>query len=133
MMNEDVYERLTKVETKVEEHDKKLNAQESKNETLTKLTILMERQMDDTKERERKQEIRDEKQNKQMESFGQTLIKVNENLTNLNSKQTMLDDRVTGIEGTLSKQSFSMIDVLKYLGATIAGLAVGYIAMKLGI
>lgn len=132
-MTQDLYQKVAKLETKVEEHDRKLDAQIEKNESLTRLTTLMERQIEDSKERERRQEIRDDKQNKQMEQFGITLINVNQNLTNLNSKQELLDDRVTGIEGTLSKQQFSIVDVLKYIGAAIGGLVVGYIGLKIGL
>ncbi|MNG33772.1 hypothetical protein D3C84_1200960 [compost metagenome] len=68
-----------------------------------------------------------------MEQFGVTLTKVNDNLTNLNSKQELLDERVTGMEGNLNKQNLSIIDIVKYIGATGIGLVVAWIYMKLGL
>ena len=72
----DLNERVTRVETIVKNHDELLKSQIVKNESLLRLTILME-----------KQEERDEKQNEQMERITNTLKDMNENLSSLNSAQ----------------------------------------------
>jgi predicted nuclease with TOPRIM domain len=137
VVQEELYERMAKAETKLDEHGKLLSAQIEKNEALTRLTTLVELQMQDSKERERRQEIRDEKQNKQMEKFSDTLVKVNQNLDNLNSKQELLDERVTGIEGTLSHQKIDVVGLVKsiltYALTAAGGIVVAYLYMKLGL
>jgi chromosome segregation ATPase len=137
LMEEELYRKVTRLETKVEEHDRKLDAQVEKNESLTRLATLMQLQMEESKERERRQEIRDDKQNKQMEKFSETLTKVNDNLTNLNTKQQSLTDRVSEIEGTLSGQKIDIVKLLKgmlsYLLTAAGGGVVLYIYIKLGI
>lgn len=121
----------------MEEHERKLNAQVEKNESLTRLATLMELQIEETKERERRQEIRDDKQNKQMEKFSETLTKVNENLTNLNTNQESLTERVSEIEGTLSGQKIDLVKLFKgmlsYILTAAGGGLVLYIYIKLGI
>lgn len=130
-MQEDIYQKVAKLEAKVEDHDKKLNSQAEKNETLTRLATLMELQMEELKEKERRQEIRDDKQNKSMERFGDTLIKVNENLTSLNNKQEALGTRVAEIEGTLSEQkidTFKLVKgILSYIATGLGSIAIAYV------
>lgn len=137
MVQEDIYQKVAKLETKVEDHDRKLNSQAEKNETLTRLATLMELQMEEAKEKERRQEIRDEKQNKSMEKFGETLVKVNENLTSLNNKQESLGDRVAEIEGTLSNQKIDVIGLVKsiltYVLTAAGGIVLAWIYIKLGL
>jgi hypothetical protein len=132
-----IEERLTKVETIQEQHTKLLNAQIEKNEALVRLTTLVERQMEDSKERDRRQEIRDEKQNEQMEKFSETIVKINENLTNLNSKQEHLDQRVNGIESTLKEtrknRKQTILNSLKYIGSVVVGLGLAWLYKKIGI
>ncbi|MDF2789820.1 MAG: hypothetical protein K0S80_2918 [Neobacillus sp.] len=119
------------IENTVADHSRQLIRQSEKNETLTKLATLMERQIEETKERDRRQEIRDEKQNSQMESFGDTLKLINSNLTNLNSKQELLDNRVTGIETTLDLQKIDPIRlfkaILSYFATGIGSIAIAYL------
>jgi len=120
LAQDEIYGRVRFLETKVEDHDKKLNAQAEKNETLTRLATLMELQMEEAKEKERRQEIRDDKQNKSMEKFGETLVKVNENLTSLNNKQESLGNRVAEIEGTLSNQNIDTFQLVKGILSYVA-------------
>ncbi|PLR99657.1 hypothetical protein [Bacillus sp. T33-2] len=122
MVQEDIYQRLTKVETKLEEHSKLLEKQQDRNNSQVELNTLLKIQIETSKE-----------QSKQMEKFGDTLDRVNINLTNLNSKQELLDERVTGIEGNLSKQNLNLIDIIKYIGATGIGIAVAYLYVTLGL
>jgi chromosome segregation ATPase len=132
LVQDDLNGRVRVLETKVEDHDKKLNAQSEKNETLTRLATLMELQMEEAKEKERRQEIRDDKQNKSMERFGETLLKVNENLTSLNNKQESLGTRVAEIEGTLSEQKIDTFKLVKGILSYIA-TGLGSIAIAVAI
>jgi hypothetical protein len=129
LVEEELYQRVAKLETKVEDHDKKLQIQVEKNESLTRLATLVELQMQESKERERRQEIRDEKQNKQMEKFSATLDKVNDNLTDLNiSQQQMKQDmnaignRVADIE---QYQEDAKIDPLKLFKGILSYVVTG--------
>jgi hypothetical protein len=126
---EKIYERLKKVETIQEEHTKLLDAQISKNEALTRLTVLMERQMEDNKEREKRQDLRDKKQNQQMDKFSETLVNVNNNLTNLNTNQQQMKQdmneigtRVSDIERLQEEQK---IDPVKLFKAILSYIATG--------
>jgi predicted nuclease with TOPRIM domain len=121
-LQENLNERVAKLEIRVEKNSKLLEKQQERNDTQTELNTLLKLQIEANNE-----------QNKQMERFGDTLIKVNQNLDNLNSKQELLDERVTGIESNLNKQNFNIVDVIKYVGATGLGLVVAWIYMKLGL
>lgn len=128
---------IAKIETTVDEHTRLLTAQTEKNDTLTRLATLLEREMEDSKERERRQEIRDKAQSKQMEKFSETLTNVNQNLTILNSKQELLDERVTGIETTLTTEKKNrkqnIIKSIKYIGSLLIGVFLAWLYKKLGL
>jgi DNA repair exonuclease SbcCD ATPase subunit len=118
LSQEDVYQRLTKVETKVEEHEKKLEKQQDKNDVQTEWNTLLKMQIETNKNQE-----------KQMEKFGDTLDRVNENLTNLNiSQQQMKQDmneigsRVTDIE---KNQEDIKIDPLQLFKGILSYVATG--------
>jgi predicted Holliday junction resolvase-like endonuclease len=106
--------RVRVLETKVEDHDKKLDKQQERNDIQTELNTILKMNVE------------------QMKRFGETLDKIDINLTNLNNNQINLGQRVTEIEGFLSNQKFSITDVLKYIGAIVGGLIVGYISTKIG-
>ena len=129
MVNEELYQKVAKLETKVEEHDKKLQIQSEKNESLTRLTTLVELQMQETKERERRQEIRDEKQNIQMEKFSTTLDKVNDNLTDLNISQQQMKQDMSAIGNRVADiekyQEGSKIDSFKLFKGILSYIATG--------
>jgi vacuolar-type H+-ATPase subunit I/STV1 len=139
---------VAKVSTTVDEHTRLLNLQSEKNDTLNRLTILLEREMSDSKDRERRQELRDEAQNKQLEKFSITLEKVNENLTNLNvrqenlnNKQENLNDRLSDVENTIKGQNINtgifFKGILKHsllgLGTLIGGFILAWILFRFGI
>jgi vacuolar-type H+-ATPase subunit I/STV1 len=139
---------VVKVSTTVDEHTRLLNLQSEKNDTLTRLATLLEREMDDSKERERRQELRDEAQNKQLEKFSITLDKVNENLTNLNksqenlnTKQENLNDRLSEVESVIKDQNINsgvlFKGFLKHftlgIGTLVGGLILGYLLFRWGI
>jgi hypothetical protein len=130
---EDLSQRVTKVETKVEEHQRLLNAQAEKNDTLTRLSILMERQQEESKEFK-----------VSLQKFNETLEKVNDNLTNLNlTQQQMKDDmneigsRVTDIEKHQESQNINTNSlfkgILKEIGIGIGAIIVAYLLFKFGI
>ena len=80
-MSNELPERVAKLETKVERHEELMKNQISKNEDIAILRTLMERQ-----------DQRDERQNKQLESFEITMKHVNDNLSSLNSTQQQMKD-----------------------------------------
>ena len=80
-MSNGLPERVAKLETKVERHEELMKNQISKNEDIAILRTLMERQ-----------DQRDERQNKQLESFEITMKHVNDNLSSLNSTQQQMKD-----------------------------------------
>lgn len=96
--NLDLHGRVSKLEVQVDTQEKRWQSQVEKNDVLTKLATLMEMQMSESKEREKRQEVRDEKQNKQMSKITDTLNNMNENLTGLNSGLQEVKSRVTDIE-----------------------------------
>lgn len=130
MGNEVLQERLGKIETTLKGHERRLQIQESKNDSLTQLKTLVEIQTETNKE-----------QNKQMEKFSETLSRINENLTHLNTNQQQsrtdmgkLTERVTEIENTLNE---SKIDPLKIatnvLFTVITGVIIFWFYKEFGI
>jgi chromosome segregation ATPase len=128
-----VNERLTKLETKVEEHSKLLDKQQDRNEILIEMKTLLKMQTDVNSE-----------QNKQMKEFNDTLQNVNENLTNLNiSQQQMkidmneIGNRVEEIEKKADEHKIDPMKVIKqflsYLATAVGSIAIAYIIWKLGI
>lgn len=126
-------ERVAKLETKVESHERTIHAQTEKNELLIKLTALTEMQVDVNKE-----------QNEQMKKFGETLNRVDENLTNLNTSQQQLNtnqqklgERVSDIEETLQDQKVDVVGLIKkiftFVLTGVGTLALGYFAVKFGL
>lgn len=133
MGNEDLNERMTRVETIQEEHKKLLNSQIEKNESLIEIKTLLARQIEDSRKRD-----------DQMDKFELTLTKVNDNLTNLNhSQQQMKSDmgqistRVSDIERNQVEQKIDPIKLLKgilsYIATGIGSIAIAYILWKFGI
>lgn len=118
MIEEELYQRVVRLETIQEEHAKLLNSQIEKNETLVEMKTLIKRQIEDS-----------EKRDKQLEKFSDTLSKVNDNLTNLNiSQQQMKEDmgeigsRVSDIE---KFQEEGKIDTAKLVKGVLSYIATG--------
>lgn len=141
---EELNERVAKLETTIQEHDKRLDAQLEKNDTLTRLTTIMEVQAAEAKEREKRQDIRDEKQNEQIEKVTNTLNNINSNLTELNiSQQQMKNDmseigkRVTDIEHNQVELKIDPVKMFKGIVKQVClyagGILVAYVLYKLGI
>jgi predicted Holliday junction resolvase-like endonuclease len=114
-MEEEIYQKVAKLEIKVEEHSKLLEKQQNRNDAQTELNTILKMNVE------------------QMKKFGDTLERVDLSLNNLNNSQQQLGDRVSEIEGFLSNQKFSMTDVLKYLGAIVGGIILAWIYVKLGL
>jgi chromosome segregation ATPase len=125
-LTQDLYQKVAKLETKVEEHSKLLQKQQEKNDIQTELNTLLKLQIEANKE-----------QNKTMEKFGETLNRIDTNLTHLNSKQELLDERVNGIEESLSGQKIDTVKLVKgifsYVLTAAGGGLVLYVYIKLGI
>jgi cytochrome c556 len=129
----DVTERLVKVETKIEEHQRLFNAQSEKNDTLTRLTILMERQQEESKEFKAS-----------LNKFNDTLQNVNENLTNLNINQQQMKidmneigNRVEEIEKKSDEHKIDpmkvVLKILGFVGTLVGGAIATFLYMKLGL
>jgi 3-methyladenine DNA glycosylase/8-oxoguanine DNA glycosylase len=84
---DDALQRISKLEEKTDGQDKRLVALESDNKLLTKIATIVESQAK-----------RDEKQEVQMERHHETLVKINENMSNLNTSLQKLDGRVETLE-----------------------------------
>lgn len=140
----DINERVSKNEQRLDHHEKLLESQMDKNETLSKLATLFEVQMKESKEREVRQEVRDEKQNKQMKEFGDAMNEVVVTLTRISNSQEKLGDnqqqlgnRVSNIESSLDSNK---IDIPKLITKFIVALVLGvpaiiltYLAVQLGL
>jgi DNA-directed RNA polymerase sigma subunit (sigma70/sigma32) len=118
--------RLSVVENKTDEHSKLFEKQVEKNDNQVELNTILKMHLEENKENRI-----------QMKKFGDTLDKVNINLTHLNTKQETLDERVTGIESTINeskKSAFKLIlSSLKYVGSIAIGIGIAYIYKKLGL
>lgn len=123
---DELKERVAILEKTVQEHSKLHEKQNDKNDILIEMKTLLRMQT----------EINTE-QKDQMKAFGITLNKVNDNLTHLNSKQALLDERVNGIEETLQSQKIDPIklfkSVLSYIVTGISSIVISYLIYKLGI
>ena len=130
-------ERIAKLEAKVENHERALFAQTEKNETLTKLTTLMEYTINANDEREKRQENRDREQNLQMKEFSGTLTNISNSLADLNVNQGKITERVSDIENTLSdvkKDKKMMIrGTLKYIATAIGSIIVTWVCIQFGL
>ena len=96
-MSNELPERVAKLEAKVDNHDRLLQTQQERNDLLTKISLIIENQREDAIEREKRQDLRDEKQNQRMEHFSFTMEKVNENLSNLNSTQQQIREDLSEV------------------------------------
>ena len=113
-MSNELPERVAKLEAKVDNHDRMLQAQLEKNEILTKISLIIENQREDAIEREKRQDLRDEKQNQQMEGFSLTLKQVNENLSNLNATQQQIIEDLSEVDVRVEKvENFQKDDAEK--------------------
>lgn len=92
MENDKLGERVAKLETIVENHEKLLISQSEKNETLARLTTLMEINSK-----------RDEQRDEQLKEFGDTLKSVNDNLTHLNKSQEKIQQDISTISSRVEK------------------------------
>jgi len=128
-----IVERIATIETKLKEHDKQLEKQQEKNETQVELNTLLKMQIDLNKE----QQI-------QMNKFGDTIEKVNTNLTSLNETQkqfqselSVINTRVGAIEESSEKNKIDPMKLfLKILGwsaLVVGGIISAYIYKGLGL
>lgn len=126
MVTEDLYERITRVETIVSEHSRKLDAQVEKNDTLTKLATIMEMQVEVNKE-----------QSIQMKKFDITLNKVNTNLDGLNKNLETLDTRVGKLESNDNERKIDvpslMTKIVVGIFMTIPTLITMWLALQFGL
>jgi predicted nucleic acid-binding Zn-ribbon protein len=130
---EELSQRLTKVETKVEEHSRSIASQSEKNDTLTRLTTLVEMQTEFNKEYKI-----------ELQKFSTVIEKVNNNLTNLNNRQEQLNNsqqqlgqRVDNIENTLQDQKIDPMtmfkSILTYAATGIGSIIIAYLLYRFGI
>jgi chromosome segregation ATPase len=105
---EDLHERLAKVETKVERHEKKFDTQMEKNDLLTRVIVLQEQQQEINKDHV-----------KQMDKFDKTLNRIDKNLDGLNKNLELLDNRVGKLE---ESENGSKISVPNMMTKIVIGL-----------
>jgi hypothetical protein len=133
LMEEELYRKVERIETRVDEHEKKLNNQLEKNDTLIELKTLVSIQVEESKKRDI-----------QMEKFSDTLDRVNDNLTNLNishnqMKQDMseIGNRVNDIEKYQEESKIDPLQLFKnligYVFSIVGGIIVAILYMKLGL
>ena len=91
-MSLELSERVSRLEVRADNHEKQLNAQIEKNETLTRLVTLMEYNV-------RQEHARQE----QIEKFSEVLEKVNENLSQLNQTQKQMQSDIAQISSRVEK------------------------------
>jgi ABC-type transporter Mla subunit MlaD len=127
---EDVNEKLiemaksiTKIEMKIDEHDKLLQKQQDKNEAQTELNTILKMNVE------------------QMKKITETLDRVDTNLTNLNNKQENFNERLTDVESNIKEQNNEQNinsnkvfkGVLLEVGRGVATIIVMYMLFKFGI
>ncbi|WP_025726791.1 hypothetical protein [Heyndrickxia ginsengihumi] len=92
MSEDNLGERVKAVETTVESHDKRIDRLEKNNESLTKLTTLMEIQTETNKEVANT-----------VKSQQETLVKMNDNLDGLNTRVGKLEEEKNDNEINIMK------------------------------
>lgn len=123
---DELIERVAKLEIKSEEHSKLLEKQQDKNDAQTEFNAILKMNVE------------------QMKKFGDTLDRVNDNLTNLNINQQQMKvdmseigTRVSDIEKHQEDHkidAFSLIkNLLAYILTAAGGGIVLWIYMKFGI
>lgn len=133
-----LHEKVSRNEVKIDDHERRLQIVENNSASLIELKTIIKMQVEDNKEREKRQIQRDEKQDAQMEKFSNTLDKVNENLTGLNSGLQDVTARVGKIE---EAQEMKRIDwgllwkeiLFKGLPTVAATVLGAYLLWKFGI
>lgn len=122
-----IYERIGSNEQAIEDLERRMDKAELKSESQTKTNILLEMQTQVNKD-----------QNEQMRQIGETLQKVNDNLTGLNTGMHDLNKRVTLIE---NNQDSKKIDlgalgkdiVFKVIPTVIATILGAYLLFQLNL
>jgi len=97
-LNASMIERISRNEESSKNHERRIQILEEKNETLIKMSVLLDKMEENNKKRDEYQKERDEKQNEQMKEFSDTMKEVNTNLTELNNGHRDLTQRVGNIE-----------------------------------
>lgn len=132
-MSTELSERVGVIESKLKNHEQRLQRQESNNEVLIEMKAILKNQIEINRE-----------QNEQMREFSGTLIKVNDNLSKLNSSQEQLQndmskigERVTHIE---KSQDESKISVPSLMAKVLIGIVMivptiisAWLLIKLGL
>jgi chromosome segregation ATPase len=108
-----VYAKLSVLETKTESNTNRIEKLEQLGNELSKLSTLMEMQIEMNKD-----------QQKQLKEQHETLIKINENLNGLSSAYQKLDGRVETLE---KNQENSKIDILQVIKIVIPSLLLAYL------
>lgn len=144
MSTEDFNERIARLEVKVNLHEKKLEVQDKKNDTLTRLVTLYETQERAHSERELRQLERDKKQQEQLDKFGNAMEEVVVSLANINHTQQQLKEdmgeignRVADIEKSQEESKIDPIKIflkiLAFGGTLLGGILAAWLYMQLGL
>jgi chromosome segregation ATPase len=108
-----VYAKLSVLEAKTESNTNRIEKLEQLGNELSKLSTLMEMQIEMNKD-----------QQKQLKEQHETLIKINENLNGLSSAYQKLDGRVETLE---KNQENNKIDILQVIKVVIPSLLLAFL------
>ncbi|MGG0308474.1 hypothetical protein ABEY43_06330 [Priestia megaterium] len=97
-LNASMIERISRNEEASKSHERRIQILEEKNESLVRMSVLLDKMEENNKKRDEYQKERDEQQNQQMREFSDTMKQVNVNLTELNNGHRDLNQRVGNIE-----------------------------------
>lgn len=130
MSLEKIGERVGRLEIITQNHEQRLQKQESNSELLIEMRTVIKSQMELNKQH-----------SEQMKEFSNTLININENLSKLNHSQDQLrkdmnkiGQRVSHIEESQNKRKIDPMEVIRYVIWTVlTGATVWFIYSQLGI
>jgi methyl-accepting chemotaxis protein len=120
---EDALQRITRVEEKVENQDKRIGSLETDNKVLARLAILIE-----------KQDERIEKHDLQMERQHETLIEMSNSMKEMSNSYKNLDGRVGKLETNDSNKKIDLGILAKHvLFSVIPTLVAAYLLFRFGL
>lgn len=120
---ESLFERQGRCEEKLTSHDRRIDNLETKNEALSRLTTIVEMQMEANKE-----------QQKQIKDQHRTLEKMNNNLDGLNTTLGNLDKRVEQLESSDNERKLDFGKLFKEIVyKVIPAIAIAYFLFKMGL
>jgi DNA-directed RNA polymerase specialized sigma subunit len=114
---------ISKIETKIEEHDKLLQKQQDKNESQTELNTILKMNVE------------------QMKKITEAIERMDSSISNLGNKQDNFNERLTDVESNIKEQNNEQNintnkvfkGILLEVGRGIATIIVMYMLLRFGI